>query len=547
VVELSEARKQGGAYHDQVIEAAFLHSKLGCYFIGPYARRVSFASQQFRSLDLVEALAMKNKLPDPGPVAVLGGGLAGLTAVAALLGRGCKVDLYEAARDVLTRQREAAHRLVHPTISRWPMEELSLTTCFPFYDWGVGPCHRIMENLALEWRRYFGPAGNRDEDLRIITDTKVVGLISHPSGDRHVVSLELEQGAAARHYELVIVTTGYGAEHSLGAGRATSYWTPDQLEEKRLGNTKFAVGGCGDGGLIDALRLVHNEFAGGWLAFAVAERIAAAADSRVPAMLVQAEHDAMMMWKSISCMAKKPAELKPDRHRMLEPLHRAYAAAVAQLPPDVTKMLDDSLVDMPGKVWLVAPEAKVTVPLSAPIHKLMIVHAIERGKVEWKRGELKKKAKGYFYRPEGSDADEPLRDREVVQRHGAVSGLEGLLDDEQGVASLRLRQFMLADRIEVGPTRQAEPPLGYPRQAVERRPTAEFISSRHPAAVATVEAIDPRFTIDADERGFSYVLLSDEPDPPPGSGRRFGVALPSRLFGMVHTRHGELSSFDALA
>src|SRR5262245_31817669 len=73
---------ESGMYDEQVIDAAYLHSCPNCYFIGTFAKRVTFTSQQYRAIDLVEALRRKDKLSPDKSVAVIGAGLAGLTAVA---------------------------------------------------------------------------------------------------------------------------------------------------------------------------------------------------------------------------------------------------------------------------------------------------------------------------------------------------------------------------------------------------------------------------------------------------------------------------------
>jgi hypothetical protein len=534
-------------YHDQVIEAAFLHSKLGCYFIGPFARRVSFASQQLRALDLIDALEARGKLPDNGPVAVIGAGLSGVTAAAALLGRRCKVDLYEYHPEVLTRQRGATHRLVHPTISRWPMEDLSLTTSLPFYDWGVGNCSRIMSNLAAEWRRYFDPETRGSSGLRLFTDRRVLRLASPATGGRPRVALETDPvGAGERAYELVIVTTGYGAEHGLGEGPATSYWDPDELESRRQGDSQFAIGGCGDGGLIDALRLVHDHFHAGWLAFAIAERLDALGDmGGIRPTILEAEHDAMMMWKSIACASQKPTDVAPLHHEILDPLYAAYERVVDLLPESILGLLDESIVTRLEKVWLIAPEARPTIPLAAPIHKLMIVQAIRRGAVAWKPGMLRKTGDAYRYRPPNGAAVR-LHNRQVIERRGAASGLTDLIDAPE-LVSLKLRQFMLADRIDVSLKRRASPPLDYPPVMLNDVISPEFISSRYPAAAALVEAVDPRHAVDADRRGFRYVRLRPDEPPVAGSGSSLGVGLPRILFDAIEAREGDsMSRYDAL-
>jgi NADPH-dependent 2,4-dienoyl-CoA reductase/sulfur reductase-like enzyme len=103
---------KGGGLTEQerlAVEAILAAAKTKLYdrvfFLGPYARRVSFSSQQNRALNLIWALRASDALkPATGkPVAVVGAGVSGLTATAALIDLGCKVTLYESANDVLGR------------------------------------------------------------------------------------------------------------------------------------------------------------------------------------------------------------------------------------------------------------------------------------------------------------------------------------------------------------------------------------------------------------------------------------------------------------
>jgi hypothetical protein len=535
---------ESDAYHDQAIEAAFLHSRIGCYFIGPYARRVSFASQQIRALDLIRALELKGKLPRKERVAVVGGGIAGLTAVAALRGRKCKVDLYEASETVLMRQRQASHRVVHPTIARWPMEPLGLTTEFPVYDWAAAPCSDVMDVLLEEWRRFFEPHPGCGDELCVFPDGKVEMLLPRRHRGNNEVRLKVNGAVLDQAYQLVIVTVGYGAEAGDGDQPVTSYWTPDELERRRRAGVCFAVGGCGDGGLIDALRLAHNHFHGGWLAFAVAERLSSL-ESAIPERIAKAEHDALMMFKSLACMSTDPAKEMPVDDLMLKPLYDAYQDAVEDLPPEIEDMLTRSLNDGPdmvGKIQLIAPESQPTVPFAAPIHKLMLLHAIKENVVQWEpSSKIVFKEGGFVRTSNGSAPDEPLDGWEVIQRRGALPALRDFLSGGE-TTTLRLRQFMLADRIDRNRSRDFSAPAGYPT----RSKNLLFINSRYRAARALVASVDPRYHLDADEGGFTYVLTSSAAEPLPESGASVGVTLPKTLFGILPAETAPLSCYELL-
>lgn len=118
-------------YTDDLVQAAAVPGMEGYYCLGPYGRRVSFIAQQYRALNLVWALHRRGDFKPGEHVAVIGGGLAGMTAAIAFLAHGCHVHLFERHK-LMSRQRETEHRMVHPSINLWPMEDLRATTKLPF-------------------------------------------------------------------------------------------------------------------------------------------------------------------------------------------------------------------------------------------------------------------------------------------------------------------------------------------------------------------------------------------------------------------------------
>ena len=103
------------------------------FALGPFARQVTFASQQVRAFNLIWALFRQNRLAPGQRVAVVGAGLAGMTAAAAALAKECAVDLFEQASQPCPLQRGNDIRFIHPNILRWPDEGSEMArTAFPF-------------------------------------------------------------------------------------------------------------------------------------------------------------------------------------------------------------------------------------------------------------------------------------------------------------------------------------------------------------------------------------------------------------------------------
>ena len=138
----------------QILKAAVVPGKSQrVYSIGSFSKRVNFLAQQRRALNLVWALSEDGRLENKPRVAVIGGGLAGVTAAAALIAFDVAVDVFEKGGRVLHRQRKTAHRRVHPTINAWPFEKISVATELPFYDWSVGVSSEVAEAIASDFEK----------------------------------------------------------------------------------------------------------------------------------------------------------------------------------------------------------------------------------------------------------------------------------------------------------------------------------------------------------------------------------------------------------
>src|SRR3954451_14911641 len=137
---------------EQLLRASKSSAYENVFFLGPYAQRVSFASQQNRALNLVWALWARGEIEEGSLVGVVGGGIAGAMTAAALLDLGCKVDVYESNREAWTRQSSTKHRFIHPTVNRWPEYLISETTELPYFDWISGICSSVVKSLQDEWK-----------------------------------------------------------------------------------------------------------------------------------------------------------------------------------------------------------------------------------------------------------------------------------------------------------------------------------------------------------------------------------------------------------
>jgi hypothetical protein len=402
----------------QIVDTAAVtgrSEKLFC--LGPFPRLVSFSAQQYRALNLVWALRENDKFSIGDSVAVIGAGVAGLTAAAGFIGYGCKVDVYEAGAVAMSRQRATDHRLVHPTLNQWPDPPLSMTTQLPFLEWYSGVCSEVVKNL---WDQFASLKGaNRVLTNRRVVDiadiaTDLVQLIVHPAVEPNPT------------YKLVLIAIGFGQEWAPNEFAACDYWEPDGLERVRnqQPQTNFIVSGCGDGGLIDALRLAHRNFEKGKLVFDTAAELF---ETPLAKLIRKGEGDARS--------AKDPRGLSQVYIKAAEMLMNEpqYAATAERLKLSLWENVITYLLDRN----LSAPYSLN----SAPIHKLLVRHAEANGRIRFYQGTAQI-VDGKIRAADRSFPGPPLS--RVIIRHGAKPNFDLLLTGDE-INKLEEKQRLMSD------------------------------------------------------------------------------------------------------
>jgi hypothetical protein len=127
----------------------------GLYVIGSLERGVTIYSQQVRAHNLAWALwDLQNKGDRQiGNVAVVGGGIAGLTMAACLLslfGSDVAITLFERSWDLCPFQQGADVRWVHPRIYDWPLEgSRAPSASLPVLDWTEGRASDVARRSCM--------------------------------------------------------------------------------------------------------------------------------------------------------------------------------------------------------------------------------------------------------------------------------------------------------------------------------------------------------------------------------------------------------------
>jgi hypothetical protein len=231
------------------------------FVLGSFERRVTVYSQQVRALNLVHALFATNVLHDGARLAVIGGGVAGLTAAAGAKKRGVRVTVLEREADLLPLFRRPAPRWLHPGVYDWPLPGWSRRMAnLPVMTWQAGLLATVVPQLRAAWQE-------EGEGVNVVTGA--TDTLLHPdareprltwNAPRPSGGFRSDDGA----FDAVIVAVGFGREP--GSERDRGYWQPDDLDDTawfdpaRDERRSWLVSGCGDGGLTEVFRLCLKNF-----------------------------------------------------------------------------------------------------------------------------------------------------------------------------------------------------------------------------------------------------------------------------------------------
>jgi tetratricopeptide (TPR) repeat protein len=189
---------------------------------------------------------------------VIGGGVAGLMAAAALARGGCHVTLLEKQTSLLHLQANCDKRWIHPHIYDWP-EEGSLregTDDLPFLRWRAARASEIVQTLRKGWDELLASISTAP---RIELSVRNISFVSGSNPDSQELSWNPMMGRGG--FRAVIVAVGFGLERTLSPLPPRSYWRDDDLDQPDTGTARsILVSGYGDGGLTDLLRACIGDF-----------------------------------------------------------------------------------------------------------------------------------------------------------------------------------------------------------------------------------------------------------------------------------------------
>lgn len=514
------------------------------YYIGPFGSRVSFQSQQRRALNVVGSLMELNEISRETDIVIVGAGVAGMTAFAALSSGGYKVRLYERNSAVLKLQASSKHRYIHPTVNFWPDTKADRTTRLPFFDWYSSDCPNVIKAFRDQWDHDADKVVRRDPKLpkkvKDLTqsdplfeyDLKLKGY--DPASKR--VSLVDEKKKETIEADLVLVAIGFGVEDNLGDESQQPYWRDDELVDfaSREGR-EILISGAGDGGLIDCLRLVYGGFKKGEFPLDVIDTL---------------ERGSFSTRKALQALEAE-ARKESDVNQRADLFAKRYPALLKELNRPTRDLLTHALIKkgnggFPNTIRLLGRFSAPYELGAAPINRLLLAFALSQGALTFEQGSLERVEGVYYLKRKGKKKAELSGDVKVIVRHGPLNALEGFLTKDE-VKSLRAQQQEPQDFAsdKAFPNdyfipANSEYPCRFrtPKAFVNiRLPLAYFYLSERFGAVTKVDGRDPE----------QPCFVVDDVIPVPEVTHADIASLPKRVFGIPVERRQRSTAPDTPA
>ncbi len=268
------------------------------YAIGLTDKNVTIRSQQVRAIALASMMTSQAG-NEKKEVAIIGGGIAGLTFAAQLIKDGWKdIIIFERLPELLTVQNGCDTRWIHPNLIDWPhgqsLDKDADDAKLPTLSWKASTASNVTYQIEEGWRKiieagkqklealkdgeeppkaekpksggkparsittllgvtflkvHFNPRPGKFIGVEWIRDTK----ITHKK-----IRGDLDLPSGVKTFKHLVFATGFGIEPD----SHDSYWRNESLGQMRIDGVqqRYMVSGLGDGAIIDLLRLTVRNF-----------------------------------------------------------------------------------------------------------------------------------------------------------------------------------------------------------------------------------------------------------------------------------------------
>ena len=250
----------------------------GVYLLGSLESGLTVYKQQLRAHNLTWALWKLSEAKEAGfelnSVAVVGGGISGLTAVSCILSilPKAEVTLFEQFWGVCPLQQGCDSRWLHPRIYEWPTQGSRVPSAsLPLLNWSEGRAADVTRQIVQDFSnvcKTFDREGSRLEvylganAMHISAGKKQIRGKGSPSTRKGVHFLPQAELEVNSTFDVIILATGFGIETQPVDYPSLSYWRNDCLAQPILEQNKrtYVISGYGDGAVIDLCRLSLEHF-----------------------------------------------------------------------------------------------------------------------------------------------------------------------------------------------------------------------------------------------------------------------------------------------
>ncbi|WP_152629463.1 tetratricopeptide repeat protein [Haliangium ochraceum] len=374
------------------------------YVLGSYERRVTVYSQQVRALNLIYSLFHERQLAAGQRVAVIGGGVAGLTAAAGALRKGCEVTVLEKNERLLHMFERCTKRWLHPRVYDWPLpDSLDPDAALPVLTWQAAPAGEVVERIREQWEAIKTKSGDR---------ARVESNISNADIDTsNAPPLVTWNPYEIGEFNVVVVAVGFGIEKRFPAATWTSYWDDDALDgsDRGDGEVSILVSGLGDGSLTDLVRASlegyrHDELVTHF----------GLDPEKNPAARKLADH----------LLELEDEAVRRERSDGPEAAARYLTQEYGKPLDELAKFVDDQLKVRDRRKVILNGEGQFAITRSASIlNRLLAARLLSRGRVHYRSGKLtvpEDKAAGTVIIGDG----DPESFHKIIARHGTESAMD---------------------------------------------------------------------------------------------------------------------------
>tara|TARA_R110002049_G_scaffold196574_1_gene365763 strand:- start:899 stop:3178 length:2280 start_codon:yes stop_codon:yes gene_type:complete len=253
------------------------------FALTPSTLAITVQRQQIRALNLVHAICKTwsespplQKMPNKenAKIAVIGGGIAGVTATAGLLTKGFEVHLFEQRAELCHLQSGCETRWLHPHIYDWPAPNSDFSDArLPILNWSAGTAGQVTRYVLKQFRKLL----NKSESVKsrynqyLRSNAQLVGNRLH--WDNADIEDKQTQGnnflgrGGLHDFDVILISVGFGVESGVldPTHTSTSYWRNDHFGQPKPWSRSerqeiVCISGDGDGGLLDLIRVCLQGF-----------------------------------------------------------------------------------------------------------------------------------------------------------------------------------------------------------------------------------------------------------------------------------------------